>query len=71
MSNLKKIDIRLLRVGDLVKFGAESWRPFFYLEKITATEYIFEENTIVFSNVKKVKRDENPRRKKFVFVEVA
>ena len=70
MQKMKKIDIRLLRVGDLVKFGAESWRPFFYLKMITATEYIFEENTIFYSNVKKVKRNENPRRKKYVFVEV-
>lgn len=68
--NLQKVDIRLLRVGDLVKFGAESWRPFFFLKMITATEYIFEENTIIYSNVKKIKRAENPRRRKFVFVEV-
>lgn len=68
---MQKVDIRLLRVGDLVKFGAEDWRPFFYLKMITATEYIFEENTIIYSNIKKVRRDENPRRKKFVFVEVA
>lgn len=68
---MRKVDIRLLRVGDLVKFGAESWRPFFYLRMITATEYIFEENTMIYRNIKKVKRDENPRRKKFVFVEIA
>lgn len=67
---MKKVDIRLLRRGDMVKFGDEEWRPFFYLSEITEKEYIFEECTIIFTNIKKVKRNENPRRKKFVFVEV-
>ena len=67
---MQKVDIRILRRGDLVKFGEEEWRPFFYLSKITEKEYIFEECTITFTNIKKVKREENPRRRKFVFVEV-
>lgn len=67
---MKKVDIRLLRRGDMVKFGSEEWRPFYYLREITEKEYVFEECNIFFTNIKKVKRAENPRRKKFVFVEI-
>lgn len=47
---MKKVDIRLLRRGDMVKFGSEEWRPFYLLREITEKEYVFEECTLTFTN---------------------
>lgn len=66
---IKKVDVCMLRRGDLVRFVdlelADTW-----IVKSVENDIInFELNSMFFFKTKTVKI--NPRRKKYVFVEVA
>lgn len=65
---LKKVDISLLREGDIVRFEdlelAETW----WVESVDEKEVWLEINNFFFNKTKVLRK--NPRRKKYVFVEV-
>lgn len=65
---LKKVDISLLREGDVVRLEdlelAETW----WVESVDKNEVWLEINNFILNKVKVLRK--NPRRKKYVFVEV-
>lgn len=63
-----KIDIRLLRRGDLIKLKDDPGAPWFYVKDLKDGVITLEENTMLYLNEKKIKI--NPRRKRYVFCEV-
>lgn len=63
-----KIDIRLLRKGDLIKLKDRDGEPWWYVKDLKDDVFTIEENTIFYFKEKKLKI--NPRRKRYVFCEV-
>lgn len=63
-----KIDVCLLRRGDLIKLKDDPSAPWWYVEDFKDDVFTLEENTMFFLNEKKLKI--NPRRKRYVFCEV-
>lgn len=65
---LKKIDVSLLRRGDLVRFEELELAPTWVVEAIEEGQILLELNTIFYKKTKVLKK--SSRRKKYVFVEV-
>lgn len=69
---IRKVDVSLLRVGDLVTFRKDSEafeeNELYYLKSICVDYYVFELLSIYFHKEKKVKRVS--RRKTYVYVNV-
>ena len=63
-----KIDLRLVRKGDLIKLNDRDGEPWWYVKELTTDGLKIEENTIFYLKEKKLKI--NPRRKRYVFCEV-
>ena len=63
-----KIDVSMLRRGDLVKLKDDPGAPWWYVEELKDGVLKLEENTMFYLNEKKIKI--NPRRKRYVFCEV-
>ena len=63
-----KIDVRLLRRGDLIKLKDDTGEPWWYVNEVTTDYLKIEENTMFYLKEKKLKI--NPRRKRYVFCEV-
>lgn len=64
----RKIDISLLRRGDLVRFEELELAPTWVVESIDENRILFELNTMFYKKIKVLKK--STRRKKYVFVEV-
>lgn len=64
----RKIDISLLRRGDLVRFEELELAPTWVVEAIEEGQILLELNTIFYKKTKVLKK--SSRRKKYVFVEV-
>lgn len=64
----RKIDISLLRRGDLVRFEELELAPTWAVEAIEEGQILLELNTIFYKKTKVLKK--STRRKKYVFVEV-
>ena len=60
-----KIDIHLLRRGDLIKLKDDPGAPWWYVKDKKDGFFNLEEDTIFYLNEKKLKI--NPRRKRYVF----
>lgn len=69
MDTIVKTDICLLRRGDLIILKNEVGAPWFYVENVKDGVITLEENTIFYLNKKKIKI--NPRRKRYVYVNVS
>lgn len=65
---LKKIDVSLLRSGDIVRFEELELAPTWFVKKIEDDKIFLELNTIFYFESKVIKK--NARRKKYVYVEV-
>lgn len=63
-----KIDVSMLRRGDLIKLKEYPGAPLFYVKDLKDGVITIEENTMFYLNEKKIKI--NPRRKRYVFCEV-
>ena len=64
----KKVDVSLLRRGDVVRFEGWAEAPTWYVKKVEEDKILLELNTIFYFESKVVKK--STRRKKYVFVEV-
>lgn len=63
-----KIDVSMLRRGDLIKLKDDPGAPWWYVKELKDGVLKLEENTMFYLNEKKIKI--NPRRKRYVFCEV-
>lgn len=63
-----KIDLRLLRRGDLIKLKDDPGAPWWYVKDQKDNVFTLEENTMFYLDEKKLKI--NTRRKRYVFCEV-
>lgn len=63
-----KIEVSMLRRGDLIKLKDDPGAPLFYVKDLKDGVITLEENTMFYLNEKKIKI--NPRRKRYVFCEV-
>lgn len=62
-----KIDVSMLRRGDLIKLKDDPGAPWWYVKEVKDGILKLEENTMFYLNEKKIKI--NPRRKRYVFCE--
>ena len=63
-----KIDVSMLRRGDLIKLKDDQGAPWLYVKDLKDGVITLEENTMFYLNEKKIKI--NTRRKRYVFCEV-
>lgn len=65
---LKKIDVSLLRRGDILRFRDDEQAATWFVKSVENDKIILELNTFFYLEAIVVKK--TPRRKKYVFVEV-
>lgn len=65
---MKKINVCMLRRGDMVKLKDDLSAPWWYVKDVKDGVLKLEENTMFYLNEKKIKV--NQRRKRYVFCEV-
>lgn len=65
---LKKIDVSLLRRGDILRFRDDEQASTWFVKSVENDKIILELNTFFYLEAIVVKK--TPRRKKYVFVEV-
>ncbi len=66
--SIKKIDICLVRPGDIIKLKDDPDAPWWHVKYLQNDVLILHENTMLWRNEKKIKIC--PRRKRYVFCEV-
>lgn len=64
----KKVDVSLLRRGDLVRFEELELAPTWVVDAVEDGQILLDLNTIFYKKTKILKK--STRRKKYVFVEV-
>lgn len=65
---LQKVDISLLREGDVIRLEDLELAQTWWVESVNQNEVFLEINNFFLNKVKILRK--NPRRKKYVFVEV-